>query len=192
MARCHNNLGVLLRPARPEQAEPEYRAALDLYETLAKAHPGVPFYRQGLSRSYSNLGALLIKNPNRLKEAKETLEAALTVQKQLAADFPAAPEYRQDLAKSHNNIAILLNRTKGNKDAVEHHRAAIALQAQLVKDFPIPRYRYSLATSRNNLGFVLQKSAPEQARTLYQAALSSFERLVEDAPTARPIGRALR
>jgi tetratricopeptide (TPR) repeat protein/tRNA A-37 threonylcarbamoyl transferase component Bud32 len=150
-----NNLAsVLLSQGKLEQAEAEYRAALELVmEVRGPDHPGV-------ARARNNL-AVVLGDQGRLEEAEAESRAALALwQETLGPDDPA-------VAMARNNLATVLRSQGKLEEAEAEFRAALALwQKALGPDHP------DVASPHNNLAGVLHGQGKlEEAEAELRAAL---------------------
>ena len=69
------------------ESEEMFKAALAIYERLAKANPQA--YEPDMAMSYNNL-AVLYYNTQRLRESEEMHKAALDIRERLAKENPEA------------------------------------------------------------------------------------------------------
>ena len=133
---AHNNLGVLLAPAHPDEAIAHYKAALELKPDYADAHYNlaktlskIPGQRADAVAQYeaalqadpayadadNNLGILLAQDPARLPEA--------------IAHFEAAVQIQPDLAAAHSNLGTAWSRVPGHlTDAIAQYQATLRLE----------------------------------------------------------------
>jgi tetratricopeptide (TPR) repeat protein len=133
---AHNNLGVLLAPAHPDEAVAHYKAALELKPDYADAHYNlaktlskIPGQRANAIAQYeaalqanpayadadNNLGILLAQDPARLPEA--------------IAHFEAAVQIQPDLAAAHSNLGTAWSRVPGHlTDAIAQYEATLRLE----------------------------------------------------------------
>jgi tetratricopeptide (TPR) repeat protein len=88
------------------------------------------------------------------------------------------------MAQSQSNLGALLDRTGRLREAEEAFRAALALQKQLVAEFPkVAERRSELAVSHSNLGILLRQTGrPREAEEALCAARDHFGRLLADFP----------
>jgi tetratricopeptide (TPR) repeat protein len=183
LAWSHNNRGLLLRAmGRLDEAEKDYRQALNFQQQLATAFPTRPEFRRELAWSHTNLGNLL-SGAGRIEEAKKDFDQAVTILKQLAADFPQ-PEFRHDLAKCHTSRGVLLNSAGQLAEAEEDNNQALSIQRQLAADFPTrPEFRQELAKGHYNRANLLYAAGRlREAEQDYDRALSIFKQLAADYP----------
>jgi serine/threonine-protein kinase len=196
LALSHSNLGKLLsdliQAPRRDDAESQFRAALDIQERLASDFPNIPEYRKDLAQSRCYLARLLfhLSRHTGPDGAEANYRTALAIQEKLAKDFPDTADYRNDLAKTYGNLSVLLTamgRPSGPDSAESSCRAGLEIFQQLAADFPQdPEYRKDLAASHNNLGNLLNTvarlSGPDGAEAHARASLDVYEKLVADYP----------
>ena len=107
-ARAHSRLGDINRlTGDHEEAARQYELAISSFETLAKAHPHNPDYRESLAYAHNWLGETirdaLDKLPgfgqyNRTKAADE-YTSAIALQEALCSESPTNDTYKQELAE---------------------------------------------------------------------------------------------
>jgi tetratricopeptide (TPR) repeat protein len=163
---------LLAVTGRAQEAEAEFRAALDLEQRLADDHPDVADYRRRLAATHNNLGVLLRLARQFLAAEKED-RTALALRRRLADVYPAVPDYRQELAVSHNNLGLTLMNTGHTREAEKEYQQALALQQRLADDFPnVPAYQNDLAATLVDLALLLQRRQDwAGARRLLEEAL---------------------
>jgi serine/threonine protein kinase/tetratricopeptide (TPR) repeat protein len=188
LAKCHNNLGNLLRRLRRRQeAEIEHQAAYAFRKQLAAANPNDPECRRELASTHNSLGAVLW-DWKKFDEAEIEYRAAIAIQENLAAEDPKVLIYREQLARSRHNLGLLFffsGLGKPEKAAVEF-RAAIVLRQELSRENPKdPGYRDGLALSHHNLGDVLRRlKKADQAETEFRVAIALLNQLAKEFPSA--------
>jgi tetratricopeptide (TPR) repeat protein len=190
LARTRDELAFLWQNRghpHESKAEPAYRAALPLYESLVKRFPRVAEYRQKRARCRSALGRFLtgdfdemhfgkaprLVDAQRFGEASDLFRQALTDQQRLAADFPTVPIYRAELADSHLRSGKLLEKMRRPGEAEENYRAARALYLELVKVASTESYLNSLAEVSHWLGHfrLLARDHLDEACSLLDEAI---------------------
>ena len=116
LAQAHNWLGETLRLSveTREQAEAEYRRALELQRALVQADPENPEYAQDLARTHYNSAILHFESAEPGNDAFTEGEADLRESVRLLESLPpledeeARARARQDLGRAVNNLATLL------------------------------------------------------------------------------------
>jgi serine/threonine protein kinase/tetratricopeptide (TPR) repeat protein len=183
-AAIHLHIGDLQkRLGRQAAAEAAYRAAIELYQTLAGEFPGRPAYRFELAGCYTNLGNLLADSPRR-KEAEEAYRRALEVQEALVREDPDEAEYRSDLAGNQHNLGTLMLENGQLAEAEPALRQALDHRRRLAEQHPQnAAFRQDVARTQNNLGMVLRSAdRNREAEQEFRQALDLQRRLVEEFP----------
>jgi hypothetical protein len=84
----------------PDGAEREFRNALALWDSLARACPHTPTHHDAawdcVAIAHDHL-AELQRNAGRFAEAEQSLRAALAIDEKLVSEWPDRPSYRQHL-----------------------------------------------------------------------------------------------
>jgi serine/threonine-protein kinase len=183
LAAADNQLGDLLRDARPAAAEKAYDEALRLRTALAAAFPSVPVYRQELAATH-NSRAILFRATGRAGDADAAERAALALKEKLATDHPAVMAYRRELAGAHNNRGIALQIDRRAADAEAAYRKALALYAALAAEQPdLPEHPREQARVRLNLAaLLLAANRSNDAEAECREALALLTRLASDFP----------
>src|SRR5262249_11152329 len=108
LARAHFHVARITDLIGPESAAlAAYERARGLFESLARAHPDVAWYRQDLAKVWNNIGNILGRQGGRRAEALRAHREALALRRRLVDDHPSLPEHREDLARSYYNIGRL-------------------------------------------------------------------------------------
>jgi serine/threonine protein kinase len=149
-ARLERRMGELLwlRARRASEAEPHWRRAIELFEDLAKAYPGVPAYPWLLGDSYLQLGYLL-RAAGRAPQAEQAFTRAVQQFATLVSDFPGDASYVMYLCWSQQVLDELLLAAGRNSDVEDLDRRAVARSEQLVAACP-ERADYQLLLSGRN------------------------------------------
>ena len=181
-AALRNLLGILLAENhRFAEAEAEYRAALALYEKLAKENPSA--YEPNVAATRNNLGNLL-KNTNRMTEAEAEYRAALALYEKLARENPSA--YEPDVATTRNNLGTLLSDTNRIVEAEAEFRAALAIREKLAKENPSAYEPYVATTAFNYALLLLQdQKRGSEAKPLLERAAAIWDEYPHFADRAR-------
>src|SRR5205823_6697122 len=85
------------------EAEEAYKAALLIWEKLARAYPDVVNHQKNLAARYTNLG-YLYKEGGRPAEAAPAFRAAAEVSARLSRQHPDVADYQDDLAWRHHDL----------------------------------------------------------------------------------------
>lgn len=197
LLRVHRNLGDLYTDSRRgDQADAEYKRALDFGRQLTKRHPENPEYEFELARTYNSL-FILRNRPGSRTEAREALQQSLELHRaavdhlsqQLAGDPEADEtkqdrlrEYRQKLALAYSNLGKLDEDVGQVDKAIENFTAAIAIQQELIESVPEDRnYREDIGRTRNNLARSLTTAERyDEAVAECRRALDLFQSLARD------------
>ena len=121
-----------------KEAEAARGDALALRQQLVTEFPAVPYYRQDLAKSYSNLG-FHWKNLGQRTAAKQSFQQALEIREKLANEFPTRRDFRLDLAESHHNLGLLSHQLGPCQEAEPAYRRALEIQEKLVDEYPTSR-----------------------------------------------------
>jgi serine/threonine-protein kinase len=164
----------------PSEAQELNRQAQEVFTTLARNHPEVPRYREGLAKTY-NHAAILHGRIGQRDEAEAACLQALRLREQLAMEDPV---YQMELAKTHGHLAALYYYASQMPQAEAAYRQALTLQEKLVRDNPRrPGYQSELADSHGNLGVLYYGTGQmAKAQASYEQALGLCERLVQAHP----------
>ena len=178
IAALYNNLALLYGTTqRFKESEEMHKAAIQIYERLAKENPKA--YESDLARSYNNLAGLF-NNTQRLKESEEMLKAAIQIRERLEEESPKV--YGKDLAISYYNLAGLYYYTQRLKESEEMYKAAIQIYERLAKENP-KAYESDLARSYNNLAVLYRKTQRlKESEEMQKAAIEIQERLAKEYP----------
>ena len=134
-----NNLGLAQsKLGHAAAAEPSFRHALALQETLVKQDPQDVDLQSVLGGMYNNLG-IVLEELNRPADAVKAYEQAVAHQQQAVASAPEIARYRQFLSKHYFNYGRVLRQTGRPGDAA---RAALARRELWPND---PQHLFSVA-----------------------------------------------
>lgn len=91
---------------------------------------------------------------------------------------------KAELSRYLNNLAISQRQLAKSASAEKTHQRALALRAELVRDFPnTPEYRQMLAASHTNLGVIYKRDGrTDLARQAYGQAISELTKLTTTYP----------
>ena len=107
LANSHTNLGnLLVQMGRPKESEPEYHAAVGLYQKVAEEYPAVTELRRRLAYSHNDLGNLL-SSTGKPTDAEAEHRKALAIRLKLIDDNPSVVDFRRDLALDYLRAASL-------------------------------------------------------------------------------------
>jgi serine/threonine-protein kinase len=196
LAKVYNELGELLRTTGgpPQDADRNYRRALELERGLTQMGTGEPAHRKELARILNNRGILLQWNPSFRPEEVEPhpgaatcYEEAIRILAALRDKFPNEPSYRADLARTLINQGTLLEQDRPR--ARKAYEQAIDILTDLESHrgeyflYKIRDYRYRLGVAHNNLGFLLWTDGQfDESRTNHEQALILFDKLTDGFP----------
>lgn len=201
LAMSYNNLALLWDKSHADDAESDFRHAIDIAEKLAADFPLEREYRSNLAASHNNLGNLLARL-GRTDAAETSFRQAIAREQKLADDSPTVPEYRRALAAAHNNLGLLLASVGRQSEADRAYRYALTHYERLVTEFPArSAYVVQLGNCYANLGqMVRDQGQPAAALPWFDKAIQALQPVVhqeqrlaearEFLRTAR-VGRAL-
>jgi tetratricopeptide (TPR) repeat protein/tRNA A-37 threonylcarbamoyl transferase component Bud32/ribosomal protein S27E len=185
LAISHDFLAELLRVAggRQEEAEQHYRAALTHQTRLVQDPQSTPEMRRELTRTYNNLGILLMET-NRLSEAEPAFRQAIAGLEQLMVEFPAVPEYQADLARTFINVGILRKGQQKTEAAEEAYQRAAELLGALRSSYPANHeYGYKWGVSQLDLANLYTTAGQlDDARKHGDQAGAALENLAHSYP----------
>ena len=154
LAESYNFLGEVFRPVDRPQAEDDYRHALGVLGELCAQYPDRARYREVLANAHDNLG-ILLKDGGHRPEAEKAFRQATAL---LAGGD--SRESRHLLARVDLNLGPVLQELGRPAEAEQAYQEAIRLQNDLVREQEEdPDFRYELAVTYNNLGFLLEEVA---------------------------------
>jgi len=203
LAYCHHWIGEtvrLWREAEPtlssytsDDAEEEYKIALDLQEALHRESPANRSYQQEFARTYYNRG-ILRYDDKRYDLTEKDFRQAITLLEPLASsetDFAPEddrnqPPPSQDLARVYNNLGNLLSsKQKRYVEAANLVERAIAIHKSLLtKDSDNREYKQELAEFYITLSSILyNNNHMEAALDANHKAFDLIEELVAPNPS---------
>src|SRR4051812_6074892 len=196
MGFAHFRLGQINRMLdAPQEAEREYRAAVEQFETLARNNPERAEYRQALANADNWLGETLRPVVAKRTEAENAYGRALTLQQALVSESPADPQYQQELARTHYNRGILYASVAAPNDPTFHQadadfREAIRILEPLARSTTDLQPSQDLARAYNNLGVLLYQGAQDDrmldaVKPFYEQAIRIHEGMAAKAPANR-------
>jgi serine/threonine-protein kinase len=185
-ARAHGVIAAIhALAARHAESEAAFGRASAEYEKLAEDYPRVAEYRRKLARLHLLHGRILEGRTGHLADAEAALRQGIRCCERLATDFPDAPTSRQDLARAYHLLGALFEDVNARQeDAASAYRAALQLRLKEFEQAPHSvEVRRELASTRNNLGWVLYKGKePAKSEPEFQAALELLRQLVKEFP----------
>jgi tetratricopeptide (TPR) repeat protein len=161
---------LAMRTQRTEDAEPLYRHAVTLLESVVGERPDVAEYRSTLGDTHGRL-ATLLGDAGRIKEAEAAVRQAVAVFEKLAAEFPKQRAYRETLATTYAWRWVKIATAAGRPDEVDKaKRQALTIWEKLAADFPEEaQYPHKAGVLQQGLG-------------AYDAALTSLTKAVDLQP----------
>jgi eukaryotic-like serine/threonine-protein kinase len=117
----------------PEAAVALYRKAIELYEELARAKPGLARFQSDLAICCNDLGNLY-RISGRSADALATIQKSLAIREPLARAHSGLARYQNELAKSFGNLAAVHGEAGRPMDALDSCRRAREINARLVND----------------------------------------------------------
>jgi tetratricopeptide (TPR) repeat protein len=157
LAASHSQLAEVLRAAsgRPDAAEKHFRRALAIQLELARQPNCTSEVRRELTRTYNNLGILLM-DTDRTVEAAELLRRAADSLEVLVNEHSDVATYQADLARTLINIGVLSRKQNNTPEAERAYQLAISMLDQLVERHPADReYQFKSALGKLDLANLL-------------------------------------
>jgi HAMP domain-containing protein len=139
IALTHRRVGELLK-SKPDEAQPEYEAAITNRKELYESDPGNMSWQTGLANDYTSLGDLLMKQ-ERWTDAAENYSAAIPIEERIVKKKPADIGWQNRLAALNIKWGDALVH-QGNEVSVQ---PAIDESARLIDD-ALGRYRAAAST----------------------------------------------
>jgi serine/threonine protein kinase/tetratricopeptide (TPR) repeat protein len=117
-------------------------------------------------------------------EQKKFLAEVLTYYREFAGERADNEQARERTAAAALRVGLIECRLGHYEEGIPAFRQAQGDFAGLVADFPaVPKYRYGLAISHNNLGSLLAVLGQQrEAEDHYRQAVTVYEKLAADAP----------
>ena len=127
----------------------------------------------------------LARSPTLTEENKEFLRKVIAQFEGFAAITANDADSRAIRGEGYFRVGLMRYRLGDLKEAEAAFRDALALQKQLVAEFPIrPDFRQELARTYGNLGVLLRETGQlKEAEAAYRNALALQKQLVADFPT---------
>jgi serine/threonine protein kinase/tetratricopeptide (TPR) repeat protein len=178
---CTGRGCLFLATSRLEQAEREFRRALDCYKNLS-ARATSRRYALGCAGCEVNLGAVLA-TIGRAKEAVDVYSQALNALEGLSRQLPNDAEALYALAGCLNDAGNLLASTRP-AEAEAHYKRSLAIEDRLLASAPgEPAYRHARASTGSALATLFVGSDRlAMARSTALKALKLREQLAADFP----------
>ena len=184
LARTIHRIAFLcLYYSQVQEAETEYRAALDIRQRLADDNPNSTEFLLSLAMGHIGLGTAQ-RYTDKPKDAEANLRRGLTITESLASDHPAVTEFRAARSSTQFHLSLLLNDLGRLKEAELVLRAALREIQALVSENPaIIAYQDSVAMIRTVLGRThRQIGRLSDAEAECRASLVGIEELGRDYP----------
>jgi len=177
--------GTLAAWKKSGQARTEYRAASAIFQQLVTEFPTAKEYAKDLGGCLCELGKEAARG-GRPKDALPWFDQAIATLTPVFAAHPKLHAARKYLHNSHWGRARALDSLKRYEEAETGYRAVLALDKQLVVDFPaVPDYRTNLAENHGELGLVLLAWKKwDRAETELRAAAAIHKQLMVEFPEA--------
>jgi tetratricopeptide (TPR) repeat protein len=152
-----------------------YRAAIELWESLAAAQPERADLQHKLAMAYFRLAQV----SGYWKTAEGVYEKALQLQQQALAHAPDNPAWQRDLATIYRGLGALQFGIGGERPARVAKVAELALREQLLEADPgQPRLLHDLALNYDRLGEMFNIIGnTSQARDAFKAGLETHQQL---------------
>jgi serine/threonine protein kinase/tetratricopeptide (TPR) repeat protein len=173
-AEGHLRVGMLwARLGELNQAEKEYRIALDLFGQLVAQFPANPTYLLVQSHCHNNLGTLL-SEVGRWADARAAYAAALSGYEKLIAADRVAAEAQEARVRTHINQGELCQKSgAGDAESERSYLSAIRLMQALTAEIASsPDRRSDLSFCRLALANIFRGSGRwQEAEAMYGLAL---------------------
>jgi tetratricopeptide (TPR) repeat protein/tRNA A-37 threonylcarbamoyl transferase component Bud32 len=195
-ARLQRRLAEILSrdPGRVRDAEQAWRRAIDLFEDLVAANPGLPSYLWLLGNSYVQFGYLLHAT-GRTAEAERAFSTGLRHYEKLASDFPTSQAYWSDVRESHRGLALLLAAMGRGEEAEKMGRNMIEIFQKRLAECtdPVRRVEHhaELAQAWHNLGELLRILGREESEAAFGQATALYAEILAESPENLDARRAL-
>jgi tetratricopeptide (TPR) repeat protein len=183
-AYCHRNLGgLLVKIAKPQEAEKAFRRSIAIWTELAAANPQAPGYRYALGYDLRSLCDLFRQTGQRAK-AMDAWREAHALWEKLAVELPGEHRYRSEVAHLDWHLAALLKEDGKPKGAEEAYRRALRRFEKLAADYPAEAfYRQEVAATCFLLaGLFKETGQVREVEKAYRQALPIYEKLASDLP----------
>jgi tetratricopeptide (TPR) repeat protein len=171
---------------RPDEAEPRFVRALELFEGLVEKFPGTPEYRSGLIRGLINFGNLY-KRTDRPGQAGPLLRRACAEGEAALRDFRQSPELFHDAGHAHVDYAVFLREARQYKGAAASFGEAVRHFGRAVKLLPnSAEYQDDLARSHYCVAEMLEKAGDvDAAGAAYLRSVEERRKLARTHPAYR-------
>jgi len=181
---CVRAAGIHTTLGEHARAEPLYRKAIEIRESLARLDPTSDQRRRELADAYNSLATWQNWN-RRTSETEPLFLKAIAIREKLTQTNPLDAGDQSELAVSYSYLSELYNVVDGWTEAEAPLRRATEIRERLALEYPdVPRYQSDLAVSYHALA-ILQKNAGRRAESeqFFRKAIEIHERLVSDSPT---------
>ena len=165
LALCYLEGAMVERDRGPERRAGDERA-IEILEGLVEAFPGVPDYAYDLSEAYARIHIPPPPvRPEDRRDIERRFNQALVLLEKLVLQHPEVPDFAAAEARLHHKLGSFHRQLGRWPDAAESFRKAVALHANLVKQFPdAPYYGLWMETFRLALEDALNRPAPQDRR----------------------------
>jgi eukaryotic-like serine/threonine-protein kinase len=187
LADTHRLLAqVLVTARRPNEAEQEFRRAVEIHESALERSHVDPFDEEEWAASYLDL-ARFLQSKGRSGAADEIVRRLISRTEASVSAFPGKPASRERLARVHYEVANSLRDLKRVDDSESHYRQALALFEKLAGEFPSnDGYRLEVGHTLWRLADVAADSGrPQEAEKQHRRALAIYKSLAVDFPQNR-------
>ena len=150
--------------AKPNEAEIQYKKAVELLSKLTADYPRIPLYKKELANAYNSLAAVYAQTPASYEAARESWDKARRLLDQLVADYPENSEYRSLLGLILGGQAWLADKQNKPEQARELVQQAITLQRSALDRNPRnPDYQNRLVEHSKYLNDLNSRHARTEA-----------------------------
>jgi serine/threonine-protein kinase len=184
LGRAYYNLGYLHSElSESKEAVEKLLQAQAIFQRLSDAESDNPEYRYYLGSAGLDLEGVYRYDQKRLDEAEKQWHKAMPLLEQLARQHPAVKKYRSKECECVRRRALLLSLRGHNDQAEPFSRRAIALQQQIVKDFPELDEKHFLSRNLGSLGHLLRHmNQQKEAQKCLEEAIRINKDVVRAAP----------
>jgi tetratricopeptide (TPR) repeat protein len=179
----HRVGGIYRQLGQLDDADKNYKAALDRFGDLAREQPGEMKYREGQATDTMERG-IILQLLSRNAECEQTLKDAIGLFDQLAKAFPKKTLYQEEMSNLQANLGTLYLSTGRPADAEKCLDTALALRLALnPKLGKEPSHRRALAGVQLDRGLVLfQQGKVGEAEKSAAASHLTLQALAKDLP----------
>jgi eukaryotic-like serine/threonine-protein kinase len=183
-AKSEYELGLVqLSRADYRASEASLRMAIEIWTSLAAAHPDTAAYAKGLADCFSGVGVLQ-HHAGDASGSVASYRQAIAIWAKLADSQPDVPEYLSGRALCAANLGLAQQETGDLAAAAKSLEQAIAIYDKLLVGKPdVPSYQNALAHAHVSLGTVRQATGElPRATESYRQAIATGIKLTAAQP----------